>query len=98
MEVGRVVVGRDRVEVDDAEERVAPLLGGGVLAEATDQVAEMFLAGRLDAGEDAHGSPFSHCSQPGKLALPAAAIGLASSAQARQNKVRRWSEDIVPHF
>ncbi len=34
----------------------------------------------------------------GKLALPAAGIGLASSAQARQNNVRRWSEDIVLHF
>ena len=60
VEVGRVVVGRDRVEVDDAEERVALLLGGGVLAEAADQVAEVFLAGRLDAGEDAHWSPFAH--------------------------------------
>ena len=50
-----LVVGRDRVQVDDAEERVALLLGGGVLAEAADQVAEVFLAGRLDAGEDAHG-------------------------------------------
>ncbi len=34
----------------------------------------------------------------GRLARPAAEIGLAWLAQARQNKVRRWSEDIVLHF
>jgi hypothetical protein len=34
----------------------------------------------------------------GRLEIPAAEIGLALLAQARQNKVRRWSEDIVLHF
>ena len=34
----------------------------------------------------------------GRLVLPAARIGLAWLAQTRQNKVRRWSEDIVLHF
>ncbi len=97
VQVGRVVVGRDRVEVDDAEERVAALLGGRVLAEATDQVAEMFLAGRLDAGEDAHWSPFAHV-RGREARFPATQIGLAWFAQTRQNKVRRWSEDIVLHF
>jgi hypothetical protein len=33
----------------------------------------------------------------GRLVVPAAEIGLACLAQARQNKVRRWSEDIVLH-
>jgi hypothetical protein len=44
------------VQVDDAEEAVAPLLGRRVLAEAPDQVAEMLVAGGLDAGEDPHRS------------------------------------------
>jgi hypothetical protein len=34
----------------------------------------------------------------GRLEIPATEIGLASFAQTRQNKLRRWSEDIVPHF
>ena len=51
-QVGRVVLDRERVEVDDAEERVAELLGRGVLAEAAAVVAEVFRAGRLEAGED----------------------------------------------
>ena len=33
---------------------LAALLRGGVLAEAPDQVAEVLVAGGLDAGEDAH--------------------------------------------
>ena len=98
VEVGRVVVGRDRVEVDDAEERVALLLGGGVLAEAADQVAEVFLAGRLDAGEDAHWKSFRSRSRPGALALPAAGIGLAWLAQVRQNKREEVERGHRPPF
>ena len=54
----RVVLDRDRVQVDDAEERVARLLllvlGRDVLAEAARVVPEVLRARRLDAGEDPH--------------------------------------------
>jgi hypothetical protein len=43
------------VQVDDAEERLALLLGGDVLAEPSAVVAEVLRASGLDAGEDAHG-------------------------------------------
>jgi hypothetical protein len=42
------------MEVDDAEERLPELLGGGVLAKASAVVAEVLRAGGLDAGEDPH--------------------------------------------
>src|SRR3954447_17133922 len=48
----RVVLDRDRVEVDDAEQRLALLLRRRVLAEAAAVVAERRLARRLDARED----------------------------------------------
>src|SRR5581483_7431212 len=57
-QVGGVVLDGDRVQVDDAEEGVPLLLRGRVLAEAADQVAEVLVAGRLDAGEDPHVRPF----------------------------------------
>src|SRR5262245_17749492 len=44
-QVGRVVLDRDRVQVDDAEERIAALLRRRVLAEAADQVAEVLVPG-----------------------------------------------------
>ena len=44
----------DRVQVDDAEEGVALLLGCGVLAEAPRVVAEVLGAGGLNAGKDLH--------------------------------------------
>ncbi len=53
-QVGRVIVDGDRMQVDDAEERVAELLGGGVLAEPARIVAEVLRARRLDAREDPH--------------------------------------------
>src|SRR5581483_5285907 len=72
-EVLGVVVDGDRVQVDDAEEAVAALLRGGVLAEAADQVAEVLGARRLDAGKDPHGSILLDrgndeglCSRPGR--------------------------------
>ena len=50
---GRVVGDRDRVQVDDAEDRrVAPVLALDVLADRADVVAEVLAAGRLDAAED----------------------------------------------
>jgi hypothetical protein len=54
-QVLRVVLDRDRVQVDDAEEGVAFLLRRHVLAEAAAVVAEVLRAGGLDAAEDAHG-------------------------------------------
>jgi hypothetical protein len=47
----RVVLDRDRVQVDDAEERVASLLRLDVLAEAAAVVSERLPPGRLDTGE-----------------------------------------------
>jgi hypothetical protein len=56
VQVPRVVVDGDRVQVDDAEERrLAQLLCLRVLAKAADVVAEVLVARRLDAGEDRHG-------------------------------------------
>jgi hypothetical protein len=43
------------VEVDDAEEGLALLLRRRVLAEAAAEVADVRVAGGLDAAEDAHG-------------------------------------------
>jgi hypothetical protein len=57
VQLRRVVFDRDRVEVDDAEERLAGLLRLHVLAEAAAPVSEVLVAGRLDAGEDPHGLP-----------------------------------------
>ena len=50
----RIVFHAYRVEVDDAEERLALLLRLGVLTEAAHVVAEVLCARRLDPGEDAH--------------------------------------------
>ena len=54
VQVVRVVLGRDGMQVDDAEERVALLLRRRVLAEAADQVAEMLDPGGLDTRENPH--------------------------------------------
>ena len=45
----------ERVQVDDAVQRLAALLAGDVLEDRADVVAEVLAARRLDAGEDAHG-------------------------------------------
>jgi hypothetical protein len=50
----RVVRNRDRVQVDDAEERLAQLLGGRILAKAAAVVAEVLRARGLDPREDTH--------------------------------------------
>jgi hypothetical protein len=47
---------RDRVQVDDAVDRLAAVLSRDVLGDRPDVVAEVLAAGRLDAGEDAHSS------------------------------------------
>ena len=44
-----------RVQVDDAVDRLAAVLAGDVLHDRADVVAEVLAAGRLDAGEDSHG-------------------------------------------
>ena len=59
VQVPRLVLDGDRVEVDDAEERLAELLRLRVLAETADVVAEVLVACRLDAGEDSHAVPFA---------------------------------------
>ena len=57
--VGAQLIGlvrdRDRVEVDDAVDRLASVLPLHVLANRPDVVAEVLLARRLDTAEDAHG-------------------------------------------
>ena len=53
-ELGRVVGDRDRVQVDDAVDRLAPVLALDVLADRADVVAEVLAPGRLDAAEDPH--------------------------------------------
>ncbi len=53
---GRVLPGGDRVQVDDAEDAVVPVLQRHPVADRAQVVAEGGHAGRLDAGEDAlHG-------------------------------------------
>ena len=47
-------VGRDRVQVDDAEERLALVLQRDVVPDRADVVAEMLRACGLDAAEDPH--------------------------------------------
>ena len=59
-ELDGVVLDRDRVQVDDAEEGLAALLRRRVLAETADQVAQVLVARGLDAGEDPHGSDPRH--------------------------------------
>ena len=49
---GGLVLDGDRVEVDDAEERVVRLLRLRVLAEAAAVVAQRLAAGGLDSGKD----------------------------------------------
>src|SRR5579871_1138374 len=53
-QLARVEGDRDRVQVDDAVDRLAAVLAGDVLRDRADVVAEVLAAGRLDAGEDAH--------------------------------------------
>ena len=68
-EVARVVADGDRVQVDDAEERLALLLGRRILAEAAAVVAERLFARGSDAGEDAHGSR-PHSFRPAQARRP----------------------------
>ena len=65
-EVGGVVLDRDRMQVDDAEERVAALLRRRVLPEPADQVAEVLVPGWLDAGKNSHVFPFDRFATEGK--------------------------------
>src|SRR5512132_429010 len=54
VEVYRLVVDRDRMQVDHAEVRLSHRLDRGVLPEATAEVAEVLGSRGLDAREDAH--------------------------------------------
>ena len=53
-EILGVVRHRDRVEVDDADEGLALVLGVDPLPDRPDVVAEVLVAGGLDAAEDPH--------------------------------------------
>ena len=53
--ISRVVGDGDRVEVDDAVDRLAPVLPGHVLRYRADVVAQVLATGGLNAREDAHG-------------------------------------------
>ena len=54
VQVARVVLDGDRVQIDDAEEGVALVLGRDVLAHRADVVADVLGTRCLDAGENAH--------------------------------------------
>ncbi len=88
-QLGRVVGDRDRVQVDDAEDRrVAAVLALDVLADRADVVAEVLAAGRLDAGEDARCMRRSLC---GRRAQAASAVGLRSRPPASsQSASAQW--------
>ena len=61
----RVLLDRDRVQVDDAvDRRVAAVLAGDVLQEAADVVAQVLGARGLDAGEDDHAGRRVPCGTP----------------------------------
>ena len=83
VEVARVVVDRDRVQVDDAEERLALLLRLRVLAEAADVVAEVLVARRLDAREDPHDRFLSLASRPKGTRRPSGRQDVSTRTGAR---------------
>src|SRR3712207_572563 len=88
-EVVRHVIDGDRVEGDDAEERVAEFLCGRVLPKAAAVVAEMLGACRLDAGEDAHGSILSREDEKTSVRRPRdERSGLALPASAGSRSAR----------
>ena len=82
----RVVLDGDRVQVDDAEERVALLLRLRVLAEAARVVPEMLVAGRLDARKDPHGLTETTLRERWPSQDPRS----SSSSWARTRLPRRW--------
>jgi len=51
---GRIVLDRDRVQVDNAEERLASFLRLGVLPEASAEVPDVRVTAGLDTAEDPH--------------------------------------------
>src|SRR5581483_4003802 len=67
------------------------LLRGRVLAEAADQVAEVLVAGRLDAGEDPHVAPFGRWrDRERSLSAPVARVhGLGGGAPEEREAVHR---------
>ena len=69
--LGRVLRHGDRVQVDDAVDRLAAVLPLDVLADRPDVVAEVLAAGRLDAAEDAPPSAMAGADYRGAPAGPA---------------------------
>src|SRR5207244_12323458 len=88
-------------QVDDADERLGLVLGGDVLPNRTDVVAEVLFAGRLDAAEDPHWTDKSILSSMAvveRLAivgtgLIGASVGLAARA-AGVGEGRGWDVDF----
>src|SRR5438128_5229843 len=61
VEVYRLVIHSDRMQVDHAEVSLSHRLGRGVLPEATAEVAEVLGSRGLDAREDAHARELPSC-------------------------------------
>ncbi len=96
MQVGRVVVDRDRVQVDDAEERLAQLLRLRVLAEAADVVAEVLVARRLDAAEDSHRCSFRLAVATGGAGRPCGPRATGDVASAPVDAKRPVDAEAAP--
>src|SRR3954465_13556607 len=69
-EILGVVRHRDRVEVDDADEGLAFVLGVDPLPDRPDVVPNVLVAGRLDAAEDPHWTHKSILSSMSMLLSP----------------------------
>src|SRR5439155_7922653 len=81
---GRVVLDRDRVQVDDAEEGLALLLRLGVLPEAPAVVPDVGVARGLDAAENPHGATKSILSSMAVAGSPELLIVMSAHATPEQ--------------
>src|SRR3954469_7147704 len=79
-EILGVVRHRDRVEVDDADEGLAVVLGVDPLPDRPDVVAEVLVAGRLDAAKDPHWTHKSILSSMAVTGSPELLIVMSSNA------------------
>src|SRR3954464_10580639 len=71
-EISGLVLHGDRVEIDDAEERLTELLRAGVLAEPAAVVAKRRVTRRLDPREDPHRQRLAASAYPNRRRPPAA--------------------------
>src|SRR3954468_24131696 len=79
-EILGVVRHRDRVEVDDADEGLAVVLGVDPLPDRPDVVAEVLVAGGLDAAEDPHWTHKSILSSMAVTGSPELLIVMSANA------------------